>query len=71
MKKLALMLIAVFAVMVMLPITSVEARTCFQCGGSGRIEKYEGDYHRYGKTVKGRGTYYETCPSCHGSGQKD
>ncbi len=71
MRKLALMLLAVVAVMIMMPLNSVEARMCFQCDGKGYVEKYEGDYHMYGQTVKGRGYYRETCPSCHGSGHKD
>ena len=71
MKNVAIFLLAVFAIFVVLPVTNVEARMCFRCDGKGFIEKYEGDYHMYGETVKGRGHYRETCPSCNGTGYKD
>jgi len=71
MKKFAIFLLAVFAIFVVLPVTNVEARMCYRCDGKGYIEKYEGDYHKYGETVTGRGSYRETCPDCHGSGYKD
>lgn len=66
-----LLMVAFAVVTFVLPVSTVEARTCFRCGGSGSIEKYEGDYRRYGQVVRGRGSYRETCPDCHGSGQKD
>lgn len=71
MKSIVMFLLAVFAVVVVIPMNSAEARMCLRCDGKGYVERYEGDYHMYGETVKGRGSYRETCPSCGGRGYKD
>ena len=71
MKSIVMFLLAVFAVVVVIPMNSAEARMCFRCDGKGRIEKYDPDTYMYGERVPGKGTYYETCPSCGGRGYVD
>lgn len=66
-------LLAIFAVVVMVPMNSAEARMCFRCDGKGYIETYEpAQWNHYtGEKMRDGYTKRESCPSCHGSGYKD
>ena len=75
MRKLALLLLAAFAVVTfVLPASPAEARMCFRCDGKGYIETYEYDTktpNYSGGSRKPGYTKRETCPSCGGRGYKD
>ena len=75
MKKLAVLLLAIFAVTFFLPSTNAtaERRKCWECDGTGRIESYEpSHYNKYtGEKMSEGHVVYKVCGSCGGKGYKD